>query len=90
MKKRTPNRQTAYVPAEANASTAHLDLRTAVLAPAMPNLKFSSESVTLRMPTALLVKLKSLANQRDVPYQSLMKILLSQAIDRESMHTVRK
>ncbi|MCC7351097.1 MAG: hypothetical protein IT446_11050 [Phycisphaerales bacterium] len=68
---------------ESPDSTRKLDLSTAVRAPAMPKLKPSSETITLRMPTALLSELKMLANQRDVPYQSLMKILLAQAIQHE-------
>jgi predicted DNA binding CopG/RHH family protein len=90
MKKPAIDHQTVYVPVEADSSTQHLNLRKAVPAPAMPNLKFSSASVTLRMPASLLVKLKSLANQRDVPYQSLMKILLAQAIERETVRPMNK
>jgi hypothetical protein len=80
---RKKNKQDLHVPLEPRESTDHLDLGRAVRAPDMPNLKFSSESVTLRMPSSLLARLKMLANERDVPYQSLMKILLAQALDRE-------
>ncbi len=72
-----------FVPLEPMNSTAHLDLSKAFPAPPMPKLKFSTESVTLRMPTDLLNKLKRLANQRDVPYQSLMKMLLADALDKK-------
>jgi predicted DNA binding CopG/RHH family protein len=41
-----------------------------------PNLKPSTETISLRLPTALLFELKALANKRDVPYQSLLKVFL--------------
>ena len=82
MKKK--NEQPVCVPLAASDSTDHLDLSKAVSAPDMPRLKFSTESVTLRMPSSLVARLKTLANERDVPYQSLMKILLVQALDRET------
>ena len=78
------NEQTLGVPLESSDSTDHLDLTKAVRAPDMPRLKFSTESITLRMPASLVARLKTLANQRDVPYQSLMKVLLVQALDRET------
>jgi len=48
-----------------------------------PNLKPSTESISLRLPSPLLARLKSLANQKDVPYQSLMKVYLSERVDKE-------
>jgi predicted DNA binding CopG/RHH family protein len=81
MKKK--NKQAVYVPLEPAGSTDHLDLSKAAKAPDMPRLKFSTESVTVRMPSSLVARLKVLANQRDVPYQSLMKVLLDQALNRE-------
>jgi predicted DNA binding CopG/RHH family protein len=48
-----------------------------------PNLKYSTESISLRLPTPLLARLKELANEKDVPYQSLMKVYLSERIDHE-------
>lgn len=45
-----------------------------------PNLKPSLKSVSIRLPEDLLNELKSLANKRDVPYQSLVKILLARQI----------
>ncbi len=46
-------------------------------------LKPSTKSVTIRLPETLLMSLKELANKRDVPYQSLMKILLTQKVKEE-------
>ena len=36
-----------------------------------PNLKPSTETISLRLPASLLAELKTLANERDVPYQSV-------------------
>lgn len=48
-----------------------------------PNLKPSTESISLRLPKYLLAQIKQLANAKDVPYQSLMKIFLSDRIRQE-------
>lgn len=45
-----------------------------------PNLKLSTESISLRLPQYLLARIKELANARDVPYQSFMKILLAEKV----------
>ena len=49
-----------------------------------PNLKPSTQTISLRLPEDLLEELKVLANKRDVPYQSLIKILLREKIDDDS------
>ena len=48
-----------------------------------PNLKSSTESISLRLPSPLLARIKELANEKDVPYQSLMKVYLSDQVKRE-------
>ena len=48
-----------------------------------PNLKPSTESISLRLPSPLLARIKQLANSQDVPYQSLMKVYLSERVDKE-------
>lgn len=48
-----------------------------------PNLKLSTESISLRLPSPLLARIKELANEKDVPYQSLMKVYLSDQVKRE-------
>jgi predicted DNA binding CopG/RHH family protein len=48
-----------------------------------PNLKPSTKTISLRLPEHLIESLKSLANKRDVPYQSLIKIILKERIDQE-------
>ncbi len=48
-----------------------------------PNLKPTTRAISLRLPDAMLDELRQLANQRDVPYQSLIKIFLRERIDLE-------
>ncbi len=48
-----------------------------------PNLKPSTKTISLRLPESMLDELKLIANKRDVPYQSLIKILLKERIDKE-------
>lgn len=47
------------------------------------NLKPSVRTVSIRLPESLIAHLKLLANKRDIPYQSLMKIFLSERIKKE-------
>ena len=49
----------------------------------LPNLKPSVKKISLRLPESMLEELKLLANKKDVPYQSLMKIFLSERIEKE-------
>ena len=49
----------------------------------LPRLKPSTATISLRLPEALLDELKLLANQRDVPYQSLLKVFLAERLERE-------
>ena len=49
----------------------------------LPNLKPSTETISLRLPAALLAELRVLANKRDVPYQSLLKVFLAERLARE-------
>lgn len=51
-----------------------------------PNLKPSTQSISLRLPQDLLDSLKVLANKKDVPYQSLMKVFLSEKVQEEFSH----
>lgn len=48
-----------------------------------PNLKPSTESISLRLPAYLLARIKEMANAKDVPYQSLMKIFLAERVEAE-------
>ena len=47
---------------------------------AFPNLKQTSRTISIRLPESLLTNIKVIANQADVPYQSMMKVLLTQKV----------
>ncbi len=47
------------------------------------NLKPSIKTISLRLPESMFEELKLLANKRDVPYQSLLKIFLAERIEEE-------
>ena len=49
----------------------------------LSNLKPSQKAISLRLPEIMLAQLKVLANKRDVPYQSLLKIFLAERIEKE-------
>ncbi|MDP3775889.1 MAG: BrnA antitoxin family protein [Gemmatimonadales bacterium] len=53
-----------------------------------PNLKPSTTSISIRLPVPMLEELKALANERDVPYQSLMKVYLAERVARERLRRV--
>jgi predicted DNA binding CopG/RHH family protein len=42
--------------------------------------------ILIRLPESMIEELKLLANKRDGPYQSLLKIFLSERIDSELRH----
>ncbi|MBF0410406.1 MAG: BrnA antitoxin family protein [Candidatus Riflebacteria bacterium] len=48
-----------------------------------PNLKPSFKTISIRLPESMINEIKDMANKRDVPYQSLIKILLSEKIKEE-------
>jgi predicted DNA binding CopG/RHH family protein len=52
----------------------------------MPKLKPSTRSISIRLPESMIEELKVIANKRDVPYQSLLKIFISERIDAELHH----
>ena len=45
-----------------------------------PNLKLSTQSISIRLPIGLLERIKIEANKRDVPYQSLIKVWLDERV----------
>jgi predicted DNA binding CopG/RHH family protein len=49
-----------------------------------PNLKPSTKTISVRFPEGLLDDLKILANKRDVPYQSLLKIFVAERVEEEN------
>ena len=51
-----------------------------------PNLKPTLRTISVRLPVAMIEDLKILANQRDVPYQSLLKVFLAERLEKERAH----
>ena len=49
----------------------------------LPNLKPTTKSISLRLPESMLNELKIIAHKNDIPYQSLIKIYLSERIQKE-------
>jgi predicted DNA binding CopG/RHH family protein len=66
---------------ETHDSTEFLDWTTAKNV-SLPNLKPTTKTISLRLPQHLLDGIKTAANSRDVPYQSLIKVWLQ-----EKLHT---
>lgn len=51
-----------------------------------PNLRPSLRTISIRLPESLIEKLRVLANERDVPYQSLLKVYLAERVEKELVH----
>jgi predicted DNA binding CopG/RHH family protein len=49
----------------------------------LPNLRPTLRTISLRLPVSMIEDLKVLANKRDVPYQSLLKVFLAERLDKE-------
>lgn len=49
----------------------------------LSNLKPSVKTISLRLPESMLEGLKLIANKRDIPYQSLIKVFLAERIEQE-------
>jgi len=64
---------------ETHDSTHYVDWSKARRA-ALPNLKPSTQTISLRLPLHLLQAIKVAANARDVPYQSLIKVWLQEKV----------
>ena len=64
-------------------TTEYFDMDKAIVNPAFPNLKPSTRTITVRIPDSLFYDLKMLANKKDVPYQSLLKIYLAEKVKEE-------
>ncbi len=65
---------------ESHDSSDYVDWRQARTA-SFPNLKPSTKTISLRLPEALLDRIKIEANKRDMPYQSLIKAWLSDDVE---------
>jgi predicted DNA binding CopG/RHH family protein len=68
-----------------NDSTDYVDWKKAKKV-TLSNLKPSSKTISIRLPEIVLEELKMLANKRDVPYQSLLKIFLVEKIEEQLRH----
>ena len=55
-----------------------------------PSLRPSSTAISVRLPETLLTELKLLANERDVPYQSLLKLYLADRVRAERRQPRRR
>jgi predicted DNA binding CopG/RHH family protein len=85
MKKRMPRFKNEDAEREfwaTHDSTDYLDWRKSKRA-TLPNLKPSSQTISLRLPKPMLDRLKLLANKRDVPYQSLLKMFVAERLKTE-------
>jgi len=49
----------------------------------LPNLRPTSQAISIRLPKAMVEQLKLLANKRDVPYQSLLKMFVADRLKAE-------
>ena len=49
----------------------------------LPNLKPTLRTISVRLPVSMIEDLKILANKRDVPYQSLLKVFLAERLEAE-------
>jgi len=65
---------------ESHDSSEYLDWSKATSV-VMPNLKPTTQTISLRLPLHLLETIKAAANSRDVPYQSLIKVWLQEKVD---------
>ena len=65
-------------------SSEYLDWNKAERNPTFSRLKPSTRTVSIRLPESMIAALKTLANKRDVPYQSLVKIFLAEKIKEET------
>jgi predicted DNA binding CopG/RHH family protein len=63
-------------------ATEHIDWSSAERI-TFSNLAPSVRTISLRLPEHLLENIRFLANRNDVPYQTLMKMLLAEKVDEE-------
>jgi predicted DNA binding CopG/RHH family protein len=64
-----------------NDSTEYIDWQNAKSV-SFNNLKPSAKSISIRLPEMLLSRLKQEANKLDIPYQSLMKLIINEGLER--------
>ncbi len=69
-------------------STTYINWSKAERNPNLSRLKPSTRTVSIRLPESLIAELKTLANKRDVPYQSLVKMFLAEKVKEESTNSI--
>lgn len=53
----------------------------------LPKLRPTLRTISIRLPEGMIAQLKRLANKKDVPYQSLLKVFLAERIQDELAQT---
>ncbi len=51
----------------------------------LPGLRPTTKNISIRLPEPLLQKIKTIANKKDVPYQSLIKLYLAEKVKEETL-----
>jgi predicted DNA binding CopG/RHH family protein len=64
-------------------STEYVDWKSARRT-VFPELKPSLKTISIRIPETMLMRLRAMANERDVPYQSLIKIILAERLAKDT------
>lgn len=73
------NIEKRYVKSQPGISTDHLDLSKARRV-TFPNLKPSTETISVELPQSMLDEIKVMANKKDVPYQTFIKMILAEKL----------
>lgn len=55
----------------------------------LPSLKPSTKTISLRLSESMLNSLKTVANKKDVPYQSFIKIIIDERLKAEQKETIK-
>ncbi len=63
-----------------NSPLDYIDEKEIVVVQSLPNLKPSTEQISLRIAKIMLERLKTVANRKDVPYQSLAKMYIERGL----------
>jgi predicted DNA binding CopG/RHH family protein len=71
-------------------SSEYIDWPRAVVNPPFPNLKQATKTITIRVSQSLLDSLKMIANKKDIPYQSLIKQILTDHLEQRSRRPERR
>ena len=61
-----------------------------VVVQGLPQLKPSTEQISLRMAKMMLERLKIVANRKDVPYQSLAKMYIERGLKEDMVLSITK